>query len=96
MSKYCLNDVVPYELTSIGDIIKDELKELGMNSNDLAHSTRIPIGILNDIINGKRALTPQIAVLIEKAIGTPAKFLLNAQSLYEIDKARKEERSGNK
>lgn len=96
MSKYCLNDAVPFELTSVGDIILDELKVLGMDANDLSHSTRIPISVLNDVIKDKRALTPQMAFLIEKAIGTPSNFLLNAQALYEIDKARKEERSGNK
>lgn len=94
MSKYCLNDAVPHRLISVGDVISDELKEVNMKQIELASLIGTPRSVLNDVIKGKRALTPQMAVLIEKAIGTPAKFLLNAQSLYEIDKARKEERSG--
>lgn len=90
MSKYCLNDAVPHRLISVGDVISDELKEVNMKQIELASLIGTPRSVLNDVIKGKRALTPQMAVLIEKAIGTPADFLLSTQSLYEIDKVRKE------
>ena len=44
--------------------------------------------MLNEIINGKRAITPQIAIIIEKALQIKADFWLNMQSQYELDTER--------
>jgi plasmid maintenance system antidote protein VapI len=40
---------------------------------------------LSEFLNGKRALSTELAVKIEKAINIPAKLLLSAQTQYELE-----------
>ena len=43
---------------------------------------------LSEVLNGKRALTTELAVKIENAIGLPAKILLSAQAQYELESTK--------
>lgn len=92
MSKICLNEVVPYRAVHVGEFIKDELHARGMKQSELAGLSGIQRPILNDIIKGKRAITPQMAILIEGAMDIPAKILMDFQVEYELDCARISER----
>ena len=42
---------------------------------------------LSEVLNGKRALTTDLAMKIESAIGLPANILLSAQAHYELEAA---------
>lgn len=92
MTKMNLNNAVPFEATHVGEVIKDELAARDMKQSELAELTGIQKPILNDIIKGKRALTPEMALLLEKALDVPAQFLMNVQTNYELDCARISER----
>ncbi len=92
MTKYSFNQAVPYEATHVGEVIKDELSARNMKQSELSELTGIQKSILNDVIKGKRALTPEMALLIENALNVSASFLMNIQTQYELDCAKQSER----
>ena len=47
--------------------------------------------MLNEILNGKRSITADFAILIEAALGTPAEHWLNMQARYNLQTARTKE-----
>lgn len=92
MTKFSFNNAVPFEATHVGEVIKDELSAINMKQSELSKLTGIQRPILNDVIKGKRSLTPEMALLLENALGISAKYLMNIQSQYELDCARQSER----
>lgn len=92
MIKFSLNQATPFEATRVGELIKDELAARNMKQSELATLTGIQKPILNDVIKGKRSLTPEMALLIENALGISAILLMNIQTQYKLDCARLSER----
>ncbi len=92
MTKYDFNQAVPFEATHVGEVIKDELAARGMKQSELSELTCIQRPILNDVIKGKRSLTPEMALLLENALDISATFLLNILTQYELDSARHDKR----
>ena len=76
----------------MGEVIKDELAAHNMKQSELSELTGIQKSILNDVIKGKRSLTPEMALLLEKALNISATFLMNIQTQYELDCAKQSER----
>ena len=70
-----------------GMMIKPELEERGISQKDFAKMVGTQASHLSEVLNGKRALTTDLAVKIESAIGLPAKVLLAAQTQYELESA---------
>ena len=70
-----------------GMMIKPELDERGISQKAFAKMLDTQPSHLSDVLNGKRALTTELAVKIENAIGLPAKVLLSAQTQYELESA---------
>ena len=92
MTKFSFNQALPFEATHVGEVIKDELAARDMKQSELAELTGIQKSILNDVIKGKRSLTPEMALLLENVLGVSATFLMNIQTQYELDCAKKSER----
>ncbi len=92
MTKFSFNQAVPFEATHVGEVIKDELAARNMKQSELSELTGIQKSILNDVIKGKRSLTPEMALLLENALGISATFLMNIQTQYELDRAKQSER----
>ena len=65
-----------------GEIIKDELEARGITQKQLAQEIGIPASVLNAVINGKRAITTEYALLLEAALDIDADFWLRFQSDY--------------
>ena len=63
------NNMTPCEATHPGELIKDELKERGMTQKQLASETGIKPSVLSETINGKRNVSLNVAVALEKALG---------------------------
>lgn len=57
-TKFKLNDCVPCIAIHPGEIIKDELDAREMKQKELASFMGMPTSVLNDIIKGRRAITP--------------------------------------
>ena len=60
-TKIKLNDCVPCIAIHPGEIIKDELDAREMKQKELASLMSMPTSVLNDIIKGRRAVTPEVA-----------------------------------
>ena len=71
MTKFSFNQAVPFEATHVGEVIKDELSARNMKQSELSGLTGIQRPILNDVIKGKRSLTPEMALLF---IGKSAQY----------------------
>ena len=74
-----------YELFWIYEQYKPELDERGISQKEFAKILGTQPSHLSEVLNGKRALTTELAVKIENAIGLPAKILLSAQTQYELE-----------
>src|SRR5690606_10847671 len=82
------NDLIPGLAMHPGQLLKDELNVREMKQIDLAKELKIAKNVMSDIINGKRNLTPELAVRLEDALGIKAEFWMKYQVAYEIDKIR--------
>jgi addiction module HigA family antidote len=70
-----------------GEILADELEELGITPTALARQLAVPPNRITQIIQGKRAITGDTALRLAHWFGTDPQFWLNLQSSYEIDVA---------
>lgn len=81
--------LTPAQATHPGVLIKDELDATpNLNQRKLAKELDVHPSFLNEIIKGKRPVTADIAILLEKILGISANYWMKFQSQYEIDKAR--------
>jgi len=72
-----------------GDLIKTEVIEaLGLSLTRAAEILKVRRATLSDLLNGKSALTPNMALRIEKAFGPEMDHLLRMQLAYDVSKAR--------
>ncbi len=73
-----------------GDLIKTEIVEaLGLNVSRAAVILRVRRATLSDLLHGKAALTPEMALRIEKAFGPDMNHLLRMQLAYDVARTRK-------
>ena len=75
-----------------GELLAEELEVRGMTQRGLAESIGRPIQAINEIVKGKKRITAETAVQLEKALDVPAHLWLNLQSRYELTLARQAER----
>lgn len=71
-----------------GELIKDEIEYRGISQKDLAAEIGIPASVLNAVLNGKRAVTTEYALLFEAALGIDADIWLKIQSDYNKQVAK--------
>ena len=75
-----------------GEILADELAELGVSPTELSRQIRVPANRISQIINGKRAITGDTALRLAHWFGTSPQFWMNLQALYDVRLA--EEQAG--
>ncbi len=76
-----------------GDLIRTEIIEaLGLNVSQAAEILKVRRATLSDLLHGKSALTPEMALRIEKAFGPDMNHLLRMQLAYDVAKARRHSR----
>lgn len=78
----------PYYNIHPGEIVKDEVEYLGIKQRDLAAEMGISYSQLNEILNCKRPVSPEIALLFEATMGLPPKMLVGMQADYDMRAAR--------
>ncbi len=74
-----------------GEILKEELAELGMSARSLAQAIKVPVNRITAILNGERGVTVDIARRLGRYLGTSTEFWMNLQQSYEIRKAELED-----
>ena len=71
--------------TPPGEILEEEfLLPLGLTQTALARHIGVPVRRVNEIVRGRRAISPETAQLFAAALGTSAEFWMNAQSSYDL------------
>ena len=83
------NNMEPHFLTHPGEVIKSELEFRGISQRRLAAEIGIPVSQLNEVLNAKRSLNAEMALLIEQALGIEAEPLLSLQVKYNILSAKR-------
>jgi addiction module HigA family antidote len=72
-----------------GEILKEEfLAPRGISANHLAVSLGVAANRISGIINGKRAITGETAILFGKAFNTTPEFWISLQAHHDLDLAR--------
>lgn len=75
-----------------GDLIRTEIIEaLDLNVSKAAKILKVRRATLSDLLHGKAALTPEMALRIEKAFGPDMNHLLRMQLAYDVAKTREHE-----
>lgn len=79
-----MSNHVPAEVFPPGEILSIELEARGWTQTEFAEIIRRPARLVNEIIAGKRAITPETAREFGAALGTSAQFWLNMESSYQL------------
>lgn len=91
LSHSFMKQLVPFSTIHPGEILEQELRERGLAHKEFASTVGMPSTVLSAIINGKRNITPDIAVLLEAALGKDASFWLNLQAERDIEEAKRKD-----
>jgi antitoxin HigA-1 len=70
-----------------GEILADELSELGISPTALSRQIKVPPNRVTQIIKGQRGITGDTALRLGHWFGTSAQFWLNLQGSYELRNA---------
>ena len=69
-----------------GEILLEEfLRPLGIGQYRLAQAIGVPPRRINEIVHGKRAISPDTALRLSRALGTSDRFWMNLQTRYDLD-----------
>ena len=80
------------EPTHPGQMLVEEfLDDLGITQRDLANAIHVPYQRVNELVNGKRGITPSTALRLARFFGTSADFWLNLQTRWDLYRAEQKE-----
>lgn len=71
-----------------GKLLREELKERKITQKDFANTLGMQQSHLNEILQGKRRISAQMAVKLEREFGASAEFWLNLQVRYDLEMER--------
>jgi addiction module HigA family antidote len=72
-----------------GEILREDiLTPLGMSVNKLALSLGVPAQRMGEVVNGKRAISPDTALRLARFLGTTPEFWIRLQARYEFEVAK--------
>jgi addiction module HigA family antidote len=83
------NNLTSFEPVHPGELLKDEIEYRGISQRRLAVQMGVANSVLNEILNGKRPVTVEYAILLEAALGVDAEPLLKMQASYNLQTIRK-------
>ena len=90
--KMIANNLDPFEPTHPGALLKEEIECRGISQKELSQQTGIPYTALNEMLNCKRPITTEYALLIEAALGIESDFWLKMQMDYDVQTAKHDKR----
>ena len=74
-----------------GEVLREDyLIPANVSVNALALALRVPVSRMYEIVNCKRAITPETALRLARHLGTSPEFWLGLQSDYDLEKAQDE------
>jgi antitoxin HigA-1 len=75
---------VHYTPVHPGEVLKDELDEVGLTQSALAKHIGVLPKTINEICRGWRGISAEMAMKLSKALGGSPQFWLNLQNNWEI------------
>ena len=77
--------------THPGTILEEEfLRPLHLTQAKLARTLQVPLNRVNELVRGKRGVTPRSALLLAEYFGNSAEFWVNLQTAHDLSRARQE------
>ena len=83
------NNLEPFCPTHPGEVLKDEIEYRGISQKKLAAAMEVPYTLINDVLNAKRPLNAELALLLEATLDLPAEPLLKMQTRYNMIVAKR-------
>ncbi len=78
--------------THPGEMLLEEfLRPMSITQRELATAIHVPYQRVNEIVNGRRGITPSTALRLSKYFGTSAEFWLNLQLRWDLYFAQRSE-----
>ena len=78
--------------THPGEMLLEEfLKPMGLTQRDLADGVRVPYQRVNELVNGRRGITPATALRLAKFFGVSPGFWMNLQTRWDLFQAERAE-----
>jgi addiction module HigA family antidote len=71
-------------------LLKEFLEPMGLTQVKLAEAINIPQNRVNELVRGKRGITPETALLLAEYFENSAEFWMNLQTAYDLTRARAE------
>lgn len=82
------NNMQPFEPTHPGELLRDELQARGITQAKLAAQIGMRPSQLSEIINAKRAVNTETALLLEASLNISAELWLKLQAAYNMQKTK--------
>lgn len=77
-----------------GEYIQEELAERGMSQRELARQMGRPYQAVNEIVKGRKAVTAETALDLERVFGGSAETWMNLQVIHDLTTARQRRSAG--
>jgi len=77
-------DKIHYTPVHPGEVLRDELEEVGLTQSALAKHIGVLPKTINEICRKKRGISAEMAMKLSKALGGSPRFWLNLQNNWEI------------
>lgn len=88
MKEFEMDGNIPAEVFPPGEFLKDELEARDWSQIEFAEIIGRDTRLINEVINGKRAITPETALIFSEALGTSPELWMNLESQYQLSKVR--------
>jgi addiction module HigA family antidote len=73
-------------------LLREFLEPMGLTQAELARSLAIPLNRVNELVRGKRGVTPETALLLAGYFKNSAEFWMNLQTAHDLTRVRDEAR----
>jgi addiction module HigA family antidote len=73
-------------------LLEEFLRPMGISQQELAKSIAVPYQRVNELVNGRRGITPSTALRLAKFFGTSPDFWMNMQQRWDLYRAQLDER----
>ena len=84
------NNIEPAYPSHPGELLKEEIEYRGISQRKFAAQIGVQYTMLNEILNCKRSINVQFAMLVEAALGIDAELWIKMQTRYNMLTAKKD------
>lgn len=72
-------------------LLSEFLQPLGITQSELAVAINVPFQRVNEVVRGRRGVTPSTALRLSRGLGTTPEFWMNLQLRWDLHRAQREE-----